>query len=197
MASQPSRWRPVVAVLVGGAVLAAGGCVSGQLQALPSSSATTGRTAAQRAVLVVRRRFETTSASRWLTVGPQMASLVSWRSIDSQRALAEELREVGRRVGVACYPVAVDAQLEPLAHRFGDRGERDEVQQALISVVAASYLLGVSTRRAGKLAKTRGSRACPRGRSATWPTSETVTGDLRQSMCRPAAERTACRFRAP
>ena len=136
----------VATVLVGGAVLAAG---------LPSSSATTGRTAAQRAVLVVRRRFETTSASRCLTVGPQMASLVSWRSIDSQRALAEELREVGRRVGVACYPVAVDGQLEPLAHRFGDRGERDEVQQALISVVAASYLLGVSTRRAGKLAKTR------------------------------------------
>ena len=53
-----------------------------------------------------------------------------------------------------------------------ERKRRSE--QALISVVATSYLLGVSTRRVEKLAETSGSPRCPRARFPTWPRAWTT-----------------------
>src|SRR5690348_15948454 len=46
---------------------------------------------------------------------------------------------------------------------------RRRSEQALISVVAAGYLLGVSTRRVEKLAGRWGSLRCPRARCRSWP----------------------------
>src|SRR4029453_13938901 len=46
---------------------------------------------------------------------------------------------------------------------------RRRAEQALISVVATSYLLGVSTRRVEKLAETPGSPACRSRRCPSWP----------------------------
>ncbi len=46
---------------------------------------------------------------------------------------------------------------------------RRRAEQALVTVVATSYLLGVSTRRVEKLVETLGVTGCPRARSARWP----------------------------
>jgi transposase-like protein len=46
---------------------------------------------------------------------------------------------------------------------------RRRAEQALVSVVATSYLLGVSTRRVEKLVAQLGSPSCPRARSRRWP----------------------------
>ena len=46
---------------------------------------------------------------------------------------------------------------------------RSRAEQALISVVATCYLLGVSTRRVEKLAQSLGVTSCRSRRSARWP----------------------------
>jgi transposase-like protein len=50
---------------------------------------------------------------------------------------------------------------------------RRRAEQALVSVVATAYLLGVSTRRVERLADQLGSRRCRARRSARWPPTST------------------------
>ncbi|GAA0910848.1 hypothetical protein GCM10009559_81830 [Pseudonocardia zijingensis] len=79
---------------------------------------------------------------------------------------------------------------------------RRRAEQALVTVVATAYLLGVSTRRVERLAEQLGSSRCPARRSRRWPATSTpksarfasvpsIKGRTRSSGSTPSLSRSA------